>query len=461
VRLRFLNRGEERRRLERLLRKREGALAVVYGRRRLGKSRLIQEVLSAERTVYYVGDDRESVLQRQGLAVEIGRLLPGFDAVEYPGWDALLDRWWAEAASGSVLVLDEFPSLTSAAPELPSLLQKHIDSSSRRGIHLILTGSSQRMMQGLALDRSAPLFGRASELLRIMPLTAGWIQTALGIREAVPAIESFAVWGGVPRYWELAADHEDLRTAIRELVLSPLGVLHDEPRALLLDDTRDATQAASILTLIGQGCHRLSEIAGRLGKPATSLSRPVQRLTELGLVRRDAPFGASARAGGRSVYRIDDPFLRFWFRLVEPNRSRLATRWAGAVTRLVESTLPQLAGEVWEELARESVPLLGCCGRSWGPASRWWGPGRDRTPMEIDVVAESEDGEALLLGDVEWGRRTSGRRLLGELQRKADNLTIAAGRQIHLAIWHRGDGIGTKNVDEVRPARVLKALRRA
>ena len=459
MRFSFLNRFEERLRLGRLFDSPEGSLAVVYGRRRLGKSRLLQEVLPRGRTVYYVGDDRESALQRQGLAAEIGRLLPGFDAVDYPGWDALLDRWWAQAPAGSVLALDEFPALVSAASGLPSLLQKHIDSGSRRGIHLILAGSSQRMMHGLFLDRRAPLFGRARELLRIEALAAGWIQPALGIRDAAAAVEAYAVWGGVPRYWELAADHPDLQAAIRELVLSPLGVLHDEPKSLLLDDLRDTTQAASILALIGQGSHRLSEIAGRLGKPSTSLSRPLQRLIDLGLVRRTMPFGASVRAGGRSLYRIADPFLSFWFRFVEANRSRLATRQISAVARAVEAGLPRHMGEAWEDLARASVPALGCFDRAWGPASRWWGPGRDRTPMEVDVVARSDDDRALLLGEAEWSPRTDGRRVLSELRRKAENLPFAEGREVFLAIWHRGSRSGAKDVEEVSPARVLKLLR--
>src|SRR6185436_9676038 len=147
MKLPFLNRHEEASRLRRLLDRAEGGLGVVYGRRRCGKSRLLQEVLPPGRTVYYVGDDREGSLQRASLATEIGRLLPVFERVTYPDWEALLARWWQGARSGMVLALDEFPSLVVVARELPSLLQKHLDRES--GIHLLLTGSSQRMMQGL------------------------------------------------------------------------------------------------------------------------------------------------------------------------------------------------------------------------------------------------------------------------------------------------------------------------
>ncbi|HSN88374.1 MAG TPA: ATP-binding protein, partial [Thermoanaerobaculia bacterium] len=218
MKISFLDRQEEAARLRRLVNRTEGSLGVLYGRRRCGKSRLLREILPPSRAVYYVGDDREASLQLASLAAEIGRLLPGFERVSYPDWDALLARWWREAPAGTVLALDEFPSMVAVGPELPSLLQKYLDRESGRGLHLLLSGSSQRMMQGLVLDRTAPLFGRATEILKISPLPAGWIEEALHPATPERAVEAYAVWGGTPRYWELAGDHPDLRSALRSLV---------------------------------------------------------------------------------------------------------------------------------------------------------------------------------------------------------------------------------------------------
>ena len=183
MKLPFLDRREEVRRLQRLLRRDEGSLGVLYGRRRCGKSRILREIMPARGSVFYVGDEREAALQRTSLAGEIARLLEGFGDVSYPDWEGLLARWWREARRGSVLIVDELPSLVARAPELPSLLQKHIDRDSARGVHLLVAGSSQRMMQGLVLDRSAPLYGRAGEVLDIAPLPAGWIGEALAVEE--------------------------------------------------------------------------------------------------------------------------------------------------------------------------------------------------------------------------------------------------------------------------------------
>ncbi len=459
MKLPFLDRNEEAARFRRLLDRPEGSLGVVYGRRRCGKSRLLREILPPARSVYYVGDDREGSLQRASLATEIGRLLPGFERVTYPDWDALLARWWGEARTGTVLTLDEFPSLVAVAPELPSLLQKYLDRETDRGIHLLLSGSSQRMMQGLVLDRTAPLFGRASEILKISPLPAGWIEEALDLRSPERAIETYAVWGGTPRYWELAGDHPDLPSAIRSLVLSPLGVLFEEPSRLLLDDMRDTTQAASILSLIGQGCHRISEIAGRLGKPVTALSRPLQRLQDMDLVTREQPFEEAPRGGKRTLYKISDPFLRFWFRYVEVNRSRLGAGQVAAVEEEIGQRLGHHIGEIWEELARSSVPLLRLAGKTWGPAGRWWGPGLDRQPLEVDVVAHSADGGSVLVGEVKWAAPSDPERLLAELEAKARRLPVATGREVVLALWLKAPVDGSVGEWVVSPRQVLDVLR--
>jgi hypothetical protein len=459
MKLPFLDRHEEAARFRRLLGRAEGALGVVYGRRRCGKSRLLREILPPARSVYYVGDDREASLQRAGLATEIGRLLPGFERVTYPDWDALLARWWQEAQVGTVLALDEFPSLVAVAQELPSLLQKYLDRETDRGIHLLLSGSSQRMMQGLVLDRTAPLFGRASEILKISPLPAGWIEEALDLHSPERAVESYAVWGGTPRYWELAGDHPDLPSAIRSLVLSPLGVLFEEPSRLLLDDMRDTTQAASILSLIGQGCHRISEIAARLGKPVTALSRPIQRLQDMDLVTRELPFGEAPRGTKRTLYKISDPFLRFWFRYVEVNRSRLGAGQSAAVEEEIGRGLGHHVGEIWEELARASVPLLHPGGKTWGPAGRWWGPGLDRQPLEVDLLAHSIDGASVLVGEVKWSAPRDAERLLAELAAKARRLPAAAGREVVTALWLKAPVDGTAAASVMTPRQVLDVLR--
>jgi hypothetical protein len=289
-------------------------------------------------------------------------------------------------------------------------------------------------------------------------LPAGWIQKALPLPTAAAAVEAYAVWGGVPRYWELAADYRNLDEAMQALVLSPVAVLHDEPSRLLLDDMRDTAQAASILSLVARGSHRLSEIAGGLEKPATSLVRPMQRLLEIGLVGREVPFGSTVRDTKRTLYKVSDPFLRFWFRHVEPARSRLAARQVKAVAADIAQSLRQHVASVWEDLARASAAHLQAFGHQWRPAVRWWGQGVDRQPMEIDVVAASDDGKAILLGEAGWTRGDTSASLAAELRRKAAVFPLTDGRTIHLALW-LAHPARIRDVHTFTPHDVLRALR--
>jgi AAA+ ATPase superfamily predicted ATPase len=233
----------------------------------------------------------------------------------------------------------------------------------------------------------------------------------------------------------LARDFASRSKAVAALALNPLGVLFNEAQRLLLDDLRDVAQAASILSLIGQGCHRISEIAGRLEKPATSLSRPMQRLLELDLVSRRVPFGAPPGESKRSLYEIADPFIRFWFTFVEPNRSRLQAGQVSMVLKEVERRLTQHVSFIWEDLVRAAIGRSRLFGKRWKPGQRWWGLGLNLRSLEIDVLAESTDGKALLIGEIEWASQTGVEQLSGELLQKVQTFPWVKGRRVFRALW--------------------------
>jgi AAA+ ATPase superfamily predicted ATPase len=433
----FLNRKRELAHLQRAVDRRTTSLICIYGRRRLGKSRLVRELVASREAVYFVGDDRDGPVQRAAVAREIERMLPRFASVVYPGWGELLDRFWAEAPEGAILALDEFPALVTASPELPSLLQKKIDQPGRRSRKVILCGSSQRMMQGLVLEPATPLYGRAEVILKLEPLAPFWIQKALRPKTAVQAVEHYAVWGGVPRYWELARAHPSLWQGLASLVLDPMGVLHGEPHRLLLDDMSEVARAASILSVIGVGAHRVSEIAGRVEVPATSLSRPIQRLLELGLIRRDVPFGSSPKDSKRSLYRIADPLLAFYYRFVEPNRSRLASGQVRETLAEIRSQWPIYLGTRWEQMVRERVGGQRLLGTSWKPASRFWGTGASGATIEIDVVAESvSDPNRVLVGEAKLAvSKSQLAAIFDKLERTARDCPALAGRSLVFSVW--------------------------
>ena len=424
--MRFLDREPETRRLSRLMRSSEGGLAVVHGRRRIGKTRMLVEWCEAHGGVYFVADESSPEVQRAYFSEAVALRLPGFSAVRYPDWRSLFDRLAADAEGQGFrgpVVIDELPYLVAASPELPSVLQRWMDHAAKRArLVVALAGSSQRTMQGLVLDRSAPLFGRATELFEVLPLQPRYLREAFGRVPVQELLDAWCAWGGVPRYWELATDVGGrTRQVVDALVLDARGVLHDEPARLLLEETPPALEVRPVLDAIGAGAHRVSEIAGRAGRPATALARPLERLRAMALVSRDVPFGSNERETKRSLYRIADPFFRLWFRVVAPHRGALRLAAAPRERRvLFDRHWPSLRAEAWEQLCREQVPsiprrVLGA--GEWRPGQRFW---HGNLP-EWDIVSEDEAGKRLLLGEARaHGRRVGRSQLVSEANRLAE-----------------------------------------
>ena len=426
----FIDREEEQKRFRRFLNLREGALSCVYGRRRIGKSRLIEEVVSGRGDVIvFVAERSEAALQRARLAADISSLIPGFADVAYDNWSVMFNRWQRDAPKGSILVIDELPYLVERSPELPSVLQRIADGLRSTGKKIILCGSSQRMMQGLVLNENEPLYGRAREIVKLEPIRFRWMKQAFPAMSAWERFCLYAVLGGVPRYWETFQGEDDMWAALREQVFSPQGLFHDEPNHVLQDDLQDSVQATSVLSLVGRGVERLVEIAGRLQVPATALGRPIKRLMELGLVTREIPFGSDAKSNKKTLYRISDPFLRFWYSFVLPNYSDASYLSTRAEVKALQPAFRVYLGQAWERLVRDEIqrkPLPGLEMR-FRNAARWWGYGLDRNAMEIDIVAESLDGKTLFVGEAKLSlSKTEADRALRDLEAKAKQLPFAS-----------------------------------
>jgi len=276
----FFDREKEKQRLVKALSRKKAKLIIIYGRRRCGKSALIKNILKPA-DIYFMAQQSDEAVQRMQLANTIGEKIKGFGSVVYPDWESLFTNFNNVIKEPVTLCIDEFPYLIKGSRDLPGTIQKIIDNVLERKYHLVLCGSSQQMMQGLVLDSTSPLFGRADEIMKITPLEAGWLTDALKCKPD-QAVTEYSVWGGVPRYWELRAEEDSFKEAIINIILDRYGVLHEEPARLFLDDMRESVQAFSILSVVGNGSNRLSEIAARLNKPATQLSRPLDNLIQLG-----------------------------------------------------------------------------------------------------------------------------------------------------------------------------------
>ena len=453
--MKFVDRTEEQKRLKKALEGEQPTFTVVYGRRRLGKSTLIKKVLT-EQDVYYMADQTERSHQISLLAKAISFLAPDFDKVIYPDWDALFTALNYRTEKRFTLCLDEFPYLLKSSPELPAILQRWIDSRSFK-FNLVICGSSQQLMQGLVLDSSAPLYGRADQLLKLSPIPIRYLQEILG-STAIETIEEYAVWGGVPRYWELRTAQQTLKEAITYYIMHPLGTLYEEPIRLFMDDMRDVIQASTLLSVIGSGSSRLSEIAARLEKPATSLSGPLEKLRQLDFIDKEIPFGEHPRNSKKSLYKVSDPFMDFYFRFIVPNRSLIELGRTEVVMQMVEQRFSMHVSMWWEKLCQQAVSGQYIQGDLYNIASRWWGSiSRDET-IELDVVAESMDGKKLLVGECKWTEGEDSDRLLANLLEKAHKLPFAENKEIVPVLFLKQEATHGGQAHVVLPQQVIQYI---
>ncbi len=451
----FLNREKEKQRLIKAIDSKKAKLIIIYGRRRCGKSTLIRNILKPN-DIYYIAQQTDESIQRMQLANTIGEKIKGFDSVVYPDWESLFVNLNNVLKDPLSLCIDELPYLVKGSQSLPGIIQKVVDNTRDRKYHLILCGSSQQMMQGLILDSSAPLYGRADEIMKISPLEAGWIGQALECRPEQAVVE-YSVWGGVPRYWELRLEEKTIEAAIKNIILDRFGVLHEEPLRLFLDDMRESVQAFSILSTVGNGSNRLSEIAGKLNKPATQLSRPIDNLIQLGYLKREVPFGELEKNSKKGVYRISDPFMNFYFTFLVGNLSRLELGLTEQVYNALTSRLPNYVSFEWENLCRRSIPMKPINGIDFDLAHRWWGTNLNNEPMELDVVAESTDKKFLLVGECKWSKITDKASLIKKFEQKAALLPLAKGKKLITVLFAKETTSISANV--FLPKDVLERLK--
>jgi len=427
----FVDRVEETSRLKGALAGEKPALVVVYGRRRLGKSTLIKRALS-DNDVYFLADRSEEQHQRALLAKVIAQIFSDFDKLTYPDWESLFRAINFRTEKRFTLCLDEFPYLVEQSPDLPSVMQKLVDEKQLK-YNLVLCGSSHNMMYGLFLDSTAPLYGRADEIMRLSPIRLSYIQEALGL-SPVNAIEEYSVWGGVPRYWELRENRESLEDALWHNVFSVNGALYEEPAKLFQDDIKDIVKISTIMSYIGTGANRLSEIAARCNEPATNLSRPLKKLIDLGFIEKDVPFGSDEKNAKKSLYKIADPFVAFYFQFVVPNRSFIELGRRLPVEQALTDHFSEYISVQWEKLCRNAVTGNIVNGVVYGKASRWWGTvmngDKKLEQVEFDVIAESMDKRTLLVGECKWTARENGAHLTSELLRKVELLPFAKNHMI-------------------------------
>jgi uncharacterized protein len=380
------------------------ALIVIIGRRRIGKSFLLERAFAGRRVISFQGDEQDESHQLELFAAEAGRVLLGTDALGFGTWETALSFLGEQARVAPLtIILDEFQWLKHAQPALDSIIQRHWDRWDREGlpVTLVLAGSALTLMEQM-LERGAPLFGRATARPRLEPLDYRDAAGFAADKDPEALLRRWAVLGGTPQYQVWAGDGP-LDDIINNRILAKDSALYDEPRHLLREGEgiRDPGTYLSILRAIASGATQHNEIAQQAKAASASLALKLARLEDLGYIQRRFPLTLDGREQ-RPGYHIEDPFFRFWFRYVAGNRSRLERHRAVEVGDEIRADMDNTMGWAFERCCRRWAAVYADEEITGAPSQigSWWS--RDGQ-TEIDIVGASRH-RYTLLGSCKWRR---------------------------------------------------------
>lgn len=420
-------------------------IAVVYGRRRQGKSYLLRRLADAVGGLYHLATEQaEPVSLRRfadSLAAWAGLSAGSFG---FAGWEQAL-RTSAEVLVArprrevndlmpALLVLDEFPYLTQETPGLPSIVQSLYDGmgpgarAASKPLRLILCGSAISVMGDL-LSGTRALRGRAALELRVRPFDYRDARGYWGIQNPAAAFAHSALVGGTPGYRELVPDPrvpEDpalLGGWLERNVLRPSMPLFDEARRVVHEDPRirDTAAYSSVLAAVAAGESSPTKIGGLLGRPATSLAHQLATLASAGFIDRQHDLLLDRRP----VVTVADPMVRFHQLVIEPYLADLEAGRAHRVWAEAEHTVEsKIFGPHFEALAADWVARYAFIevGLIAGPVGQTVIACREhKTSHEIDVLAlvrgarpRTPDAQVAFIGEAKHRERRPG---LGELRR--------------------------------------------
>ena len=392
-------------------------LGVVSGRRRQGKSFLLEALTTATGGLYFPAVEATdavslraftAALVRQGIPVS--RPLLDWD-------DAVRLLFSSVAGEPRVVVIDEFPFLVKTNPSLPSIIQRELGpggAGQRSAARLLLCGSAMSVM-GQLLAGQAPLRGRASLELLVSPF--GYRDAARFWNADDPelAVLLHAVVGGTPAYrrefvaFDVPDGRDDFDAWVLRTVLNRQSPLFREARYLLAEETeiRDPGLYHSVLAAIASGNQTNGGIANYVGRKSAVITHPLNVLEDAALIAREPDLFR----GGKWLYRVSEPLITFYEVVMRPEWFRLEGGFADQVWRdLRPDFLSRVIGPHFESLCRAFVPLAD--GLVDGPVGDV-GAGvvkdpEKRTPIQVDVavLAPPEANgrrRVLSLGEVKWG----------------------------------------------------------
>ena len=432
----FVGRSRELEVLDNLWESPKARLLILYGRRRVGKTRLLTHWLQKQDKLglYWVAEPASALTQLRSFSQALMTFID--PEVEVPpdftfsSWELAFRQLALRAQDRRfALFIDEVTYLIDVNPDFVGTLQKAWDSwLSDSNLMLALAGSQMGLMHKHLLEYDAPLHGRATAQMQLPPLPYGTTKDYFPIYSASERVILYAMWGGVPAYWERLDPELHILENLRRNILPAHAWMVDESRILLQDFITDLHNYVGIMRAIADGQQAIGDISERTGLTGSKASFYLSVLRDTGFVIRQVPVSQLGTDSRRGRYFVTDPYLRFFYRFMSAYQSKLALGQTQQMLDLIQEELPAfIERNTWQELCREWLLLASAHGQIPVPVeevgSEW------AKNYTIDVAGISDANQSLVLGDCYWRQRPMGLEAVEELLQKTPNIIPKKGDQ--------------------------------
>lgn len=402
----FIGRERELNSLNKLYTSDKFEFTVIYGRRRVGKTALINQFIKDKKAIYFMGVESNARQNLENFSKNIMEFGTEIQAeTSFISFQAALEYVFKLAEKERlVLAIDEYPYVARSSKSLASTLQllidKYKDSSK---LMLILCGSSMSYMEDHILAYKAPLYGRRTAQMKILPFD--FVDTCRYFKnfsdEDIALI--YGIVGGTPQYLLQMDDKLSVEENIKNTFLNPISSLFEEPENLLKQEVREPALYNAIISAIATGASRMAEISTKVGEETSVCATYLKNLMALGLIKRETPYGE--KVSRKSIYVIDDNMFRFWYRFVPENNSIIARGAADLAYKRIEPYLSDYMGKIFEEICKQYLWNRLLDGKSlveFKELGRWWGTDPStHSQTEIDIMGE-QDKNTALFGECKW-----------------------------------------------------------
>lgn len=401
----FIGRKKELGELNKLYNSDKFEFAVIYGRRRVGKTALINEFTKDKDTIFFTGVETNAKQNLENFSKSIMEYNTGkiVDST-FSSFQSALEYIFELAKSKRiVLVIDEYPYVARASKSLASTLQllidKHKDSSK---LFLILCGSSMSYMEDKVLAYKAPLYGRRTAQLKMQPFDFFDICDYFKNYTTEEKLMAYGIIGGTPQYLLQINDKISIEDNIKNIYLNPTSAIYEEPNNLLKQEVREPAIYNAIITAIAAGASKMSEISSKVAEDTSVCSTYIKNLISLGIIKKETPYGE--KSSRKTIYSIEDNMFRFWYRFVPENISVISRGATDLAYKRIEPVLSTYMGSIFEEICKQYLWNQLLDGKSpinFSDLGRWWGTNpKTKSQEEIDIMGT--DKESALFAECKW-----------------------------------------------------------